>query len=63
MASPVNTGFAGGNNLGISHAAGEYILLLNSDTELINNAPKICLDHLAQHPEVGIATCQLIYPD
>ena len=61
--SPTNTGFTGGNNLGIEHSTGEYLLLLNSDTELINNAPKICLDHLIQHPEVGMVTCQLSYPD
>jgi GT2 family glycosyltransferase len=63
VASPVNTGFAGGNNIGVRHAKGEYILLLNSDTELINNAPRICLDHLIQNKEVGMVTCQLIYPD
>ena len=61
--SPVNTGFAGGNNLGIQYASGEYILLLNSDTELINNAPKICLDHILEHKDVGIVTAQLRYPD
>ena len=61
--SPVNSGFTGGNNLGADNAKGEYLLLLNSDTELINNAPKICLDHLLQHKEVGMTTCQLLYPD
>ena len=61
--SPVNTGFTGGNNMGVAAAGGEYLLLLNSDTELINNAPKICLDHLQLHKEVGIATCQFLYPD
>ena len=61
--SETNTGFAGGNNLGIMHATGDYLLLLNSDTELINNAPKICLDHLLENKDTGIATCQLIYPD
>ncbi len=61
--SPVNTGFTGGNNLGVAAATGQYLLLLNSDTELINNAPKICLDHLKAHPEVGMVTCQLLYPD
>jgi hypothetical protein len=30
--SPVNWGFAGGNNQGIMRARGEYILLLNNDT-------------------------------
>jgi GT2 family glycosyltransferase len=62
--SPKNTGFTGGNNLGIQHAKGQYLLLLNSDTELINNAPKITLDYLKQHePKVGMVGCQLIYPN
>lgn len=63
IASPENTGFTGGNNLGIAQAKGEYLLLLNSDTELINNAPKICYDYMQQHPEVGMTTAQLLYPD
>jgi len=58
-----NTGFAGGNNLGIENASGEYILLLNSDTELINNAPKITLDYLKAHEDTGMVTCQLLYPN
>lgn len=61
--SAENTGFTGGNNIGLSKASGEYILLLNSDTELINNAPKICYDYMQQHPEAGITTAQLQYPD
>ena len=63
IVSAENTGFTGGNNIGIAKAKGEYILLLNSDTELINNAPKICYDYMQQHPEVGMTTAQLIYPD
>ena len=63
VVSPVNSGFTGGNNLGVDNAKGEYLLLLNSDTELINNAPKICLDYLLQHKEVGMVSCQLLYPD
>jgi GT2 family glycosyltransferase len=61
--SATNTGFTGGNNLGIQHSTGDYILLLNSDTELLNNAPKICYDYMMEHPEVGMTTCQLMYPD
>jgi GT2 family glycosyltransferase len=61
--SSVNTGFTGGNNAGVEIATGDYLLLLNSDTELINNAPKICLDYIIAHPEVGMVTSQLIYPD
>ncbi len=63
VVSPTNTGFTGGNNTGIAKAAGEYILLLNSDTELINNAPKICFDYMQQYPLVGVTTAQLTYPD
>jgi GT2 family glycosyltransferase len=63
VASKENTGFTGGNNLGLKHASGEYILLLNSDTELINNAPKITYDYLIEHPDTGMTTCQLLYPD
>lgn len=58
-----NTGFTGGNNIGIDKANGDYILLLNSDTELLNNAPKICYDYMEHNPEVGITTAQLVYPD
>ena len=61
--STTNTGFTGGNNLGVAAAKGAYLLLLNSDTELINNAPKICLDYVMQHKNVGMVTSQLIYPD
>jgi GT2 family glycosyltransferase len=63
IASAVNTGFTGGNNMGIAQAKGDYLLLLNSDTELINNAPKICYDYMQSHPEVGMTTAQLLYPD
>jgi len=63
IVSPFNSGFTGGNNLGIENATGKYLLLLNSDTELINNAPKICLDYLMQHKSVGMLTCQLLYPN
>jgi GT2 family glycosyltransferase len=63
IASAVNTGFTGGNNMGIAQAKGDYLLLLNSDTELINNAPKICYDYMQSHPEVGMTTAQLLYLD
>src|SRR5437763_942905 len=36
--NPENNGFAKGNNLGIKHAEGDAILLLNSDTYLKVNS-------------------------
>jgi GT2 family glycosyltransferase len=32
--SKVNTGFAGGNNIGIARATGDYLFLINNDTEV-----------------------------
>ena len=61
--SPENVGFSKGNNLGIAAAKGEYILLLNSDTELVNDATSPCLHHLANNKHVGVVTTKLIFPD
>lgn len=61
--SSENVGFAKGNNLGIQQATGKYILLLNSDCELINNAPQISYNYMEEHPECGMSTVQLLYPD
>ncbi len=33
------------------------------NTELINNAPKICYDYIVANSKVGMVTCQLQYPD
>lgn len=61
--SPVNLGFAGGNNLGMQYAIGEKLLLLNSDTMLLNNAVKLCSDFLDDTPKAGVVSAQLQYPD
>ena len=49
-----NLGFGRANNLGIKYAKGEYVFLLNPDTELINNAIKIFYDYMEQNKQVGI---------
>lgn len=61
--SDVNVGFAKGNNLGIQVAKGEYILLLNSDTELINDAIRPCEEYLKKYINVGVVTTKLRFPD
>ena len=58
-----NTGFTTANNQGIAQAAGEYILLLNSDTIVKPNAIQTLADYLDQHPRVGIAAPQLLNPN
>jgi GT2 family glycosyltransferase len=61
--SDVNLGFAKGNNLGILHAKGEFILLLNSDAELQNDAISICLNFLRREKQVAVVSATLKFPD
>lgn len=61
--SPKNVGFAKGNNLGLAQARGKYILLMNSDTELVENSIAICLQKIQYNPAVGVVSPRLIYPD
>jgi GT2 family glycosyltransferase len=58
-----NLGFAKANNLGLAIARGEYILLLNSDTIVLNDALEKLVTFLDQTPEVAVVTGRLVYPD
>ena len=58
-----NLGYAKANNQGINLAKGKYILLLNSDTKIINEAIEKMVDWLELHPKIGIAGCQLLNSD
>lgn len=48
-----NLGYAAGNNLGIKHASGEYVLTLNSDTELGPNVLESAVNKLEAMPKYG----------
>lgn len=61
--SEKNLGFAGGNNLGIARSKGETILLLNSDTELKDDAISSCYSKLMADPSIGVLSCRLEFPD
>jgi GT2 family glycosyltransferase len=61
--SPNNLGFAGGNNLGIAEAKGKYLLLLNSDTYLKENAILTTYNYMEKHPKAGVVSARLIFPD
>lgn len=58
-----NIGFASGNNVGIKQAKGEYVLLLNSDTQIVGSALATTIKFLDQNQKVGIATPKLVFPD
>ncbi|MBR2189849.1 MAG: glycosyltransferase family 2 protein, partial [Eubacterium sp.] len=51
------------NNFGAAHAKGDYLLLLNNDTEVISpDWLEQLLGH-CQRPDVGAAGAKLLYPD
>jgi len=54
-----NLGFAKANNQAIRLAQGEYILLLNSDTEAVDCAIKKTLNFMEKHPEIDAVTCRV----
>jgi O-antigen biosynthesis protein len=51
------------NNFAVSQAEGEYVLLLNDDTEVISGGWLHAMLEHAQRPEVGAVGAKLIYPD
>jgi GT2 family glycosyltransferase len=58
-----NLGFATANNQALLKAAGRYLLLLNSDTAIVDNAFGAMIRFLDAHPTVGLAGPQLLNPD
>lgn len=61
--STKNLGFGQASNLGVANSSGKNILLLNSDTILINNAIKILSDYLNENIDVGIVGGNLYKQD
>jgi len=58
-----NRGFAAANNQGIAVAKGRYILLLNSDTVVLDNAIKKTVDFANSHPETAVVGCRVLNSD
>src|SRR5690606_37688682 len=61
IVSPVNLGFAGGNNLGIQASKGEYLLFLNNDTEVDGGFLEPLVALFRANPQAGAASPKLIY--
>jgi GT2 family glycosyltransferase len=58
-----NLGFAAANNLAAAQAAGDMLLLLNSDAWLQPDAFGRLATYLGQNPQVGLVAPRLWYPD
>jgi GT2 family glycosyltransferase len=58
-----NLGFAKGNNAGIRVAQGEYVLILNPDTVILDRALEKWIAFAERHPEAGAFGCRVLNPD
>lgn len=60
LAQSENRGFAEGNNLAWQSSSGEWVWLLNPDTEVMAGAPEILIGFLEKHPAVGAVASALV---
>jgi GT2 family glycosyltransferase len=61
--SDTNLGYTGGNNLGLCESRGQYVLLLNPDTEVLADALATLVRYMDAHPDVGVIGPQLLWPN
>jgi len=60
--SETNLGFAGGNNLGLPYCAGEFVLLLNNDTEIGADPLPAHFAYMDAHPEAAVTQGRMTLP-
>jgi GT2 family glycosyltransferase len=63
LALPSNLGFCGGNNRGVEATAGEYVALLNNDTEAAPSWLQSLVEALDRFPEVGFCASRMVRLD
>ena len=63
MDAGANLGFSKANNMGYELSSGEFVLFLNPDTVLNENALEHCLGRLMREPEIGIISPRLLLAD
>lgn len=56
-----NLGFSGGNNVGIREAKGQYIFLVNNDTEFTKGLIEGLLEAFEQFPDAGVVSPKFHY--
>lgn len=57
-----NLGFAAGNNRARGLVKGEYVLILNPDTEIEKGTLAETVEYLEKHAEIGALTCRILLP-
>ena len=60
LEQPQNLGFSGGVNAGVRVARGEWIAVLNNDTEASEDWLEKCLAALERHPDASFLACRIL---
>ena len=63
ICNAANVGFAAGNNVALRQVAGEYALLINTDTIVRRDALHTMVEFLDAHPQAGACGCKILDPD
>ena len=61
ITSPQNIGFAGGNNIGLQYAKGEYVFFINNDTIVTPNVLSVLVDYIQNNKQCGIVCPKIKY--
>lgn len=61
LVSPENLGFAGGNNLGIQVAKGDFLFFVNNDTEWTPHLLENLLKRFEKSPKTGVVSPKIRY--
>ena len=59
IASKINLGFGKGNNTAVKHAAGDYVLLINNDTVVLNPLLPV-LNYLKSDKSIGVVGINML---
>ena len=63
IANSENKGFSYANNLAIKKSNAKYVLLLNSDTIIIENCLEKCLNYIKSDKKIGALGCKVLLPN
>jgi len=61
--APIKFNFSSLVNIGYKNSTGEYLILLNNDTEVISPDWIEGMIEQAQRPSIGVVGCKLLYPN
>ena len=63
LRSDENLGFSGGNNLGISHAKGDFLFFLNNDTFVRTDGFRSLIDEMLNNPSIAAVSPKILFAE